>query len=98
MNKLAITLLSFCLTGLVAAQAGTSTYLGVGTSEVDPALAEHIGLPPGIGLRVDHVDAEGAVGDTVNVNDVLHKLNDQLLVNHQQLSISVRLPREQYWQ
>ncbi|MBN1674398.1 MAG: PDZ domain-containing protein [Kiritimatiellae bacterium] len=74
-------------------QAATelSAYLGVATSPVDEALAQHLDLPRGVGLVLDHVDPESAAADKLERHDVLHRLDDQLLVTHQQLAVLVRM-------
>lgn len=65
-------------------------YLGVSTAPVTPALGSQLGLPKGIGLTIDYVDPKSPAAGTLQVHDVLHKLNDQLLVDQRQLAILVR--------
>lgn len=68
-----------------------AAYLGVTTSQVSGALREHLKLPRGFGLVVDSVEDESAAAAAgVQRFDILQKLNDQLLVNSQQLSVLIR--------
>jgi hypothetical protein len=71
-------------------------FMGVTTSTASEALRTQVGLPKGIGLVVDYVEANSpADKGGIQVHDVLHKLNDQLLVSPQQLAILVRLYKPQ---
>jgi hypothetical protein len=66
-------------------------YLGVTTSQVPPALRQHLKLPRGFGLVVDTIEKDSAAAAAgVERYDILQKLNDQLLVNSQQLGVLVR--------
>ena len=65
-------------------------YIGLVAGPLTPSLAAHLDLPNGVGLLVEYVDPKGAVADSIKPHDVLHKLNDQLLVNQQQFSTLVR--------
>ena len=69
----------------------TVTYLGVETRPVDPALRSQLDLPKGIGLLVAAV-AHGSPADKAGVKafDVLHKLDNQLLVNAPQLVVLIQ--------
>ena len=68
-----------------------AAYLGVTVSPVDGAVRKQIELPPGVGLVVEHVDPDSpAKAAGVEIHDVLHKLNDQILINHPQLAVLVR--------
>jgi hypothetical protein len=68
------------------------TYLGVSTSPPPEALAEQLKLPKGVGLLVDFVDAKGpAAAAGIRKNDVLTKLDDQLLTSPQHLAVLVRM-------
>ena len=68
-----------------------AAYLGVSASRLTPAMRSQLSLPAGVGLVVDVVDKDspGAMAG-LKQYDVLHKLNDQILVNLEQLSILVR--------
>lgn len=65
-------------------------YLGVTTAPVDEALGVQLKLPAGVGLVVEFVDDDGPAAKVLKKNDVLHKLGDQLLVNHEQLKALVQ--------
>lgn len=68
-----------------------AAHLGVSTSNVPGALREQMKLPRGFGLVVDTVGADSAAGAAgIQQYDILQKLNDQLLVNTQQLSVLIR--------
>jgi hypothetical protein len=68
-----------------------AAYLGVSTSRLTPAMRSQLSLPAGIGLVVDVVDKDSPGAKAgLKQYDVLHKLNDQILVNLEQLSILVR--------
>ncbi len=65
-------------------------FLGVATRPVDASLRHQLDLDPGFGLVVIEVeDGSGAEG-TIEIHDVLVAFEDQLLVNHDQLSVLVR--------
>ena len=68
-----------------------ASYLGVSTSRLTAAMRSQLSLPAGVGLVVDVVDKDGP-GAMAGLKqyDVLHKLNDQILVNLEQLSVLVR--------
>lgn len=77
----------------LAAWAGQVAYLGVATSPLEPRLARHLDLPKGVGLVVEQVADDGVLKGKVEEGDVLHKLNDQLLVTPEQLAILVRMQK-----
>ncbi len=66
-------------------------YLGVVVGPADETLRDQLKLPRGAGLCVVDVVAESpAAKSDVKANDVLEKLDDQLLFNSEQLSSLVR--------
>jgi hypothetical protein len=66
-------------------------YLGVSAGPIDPALAAHVDLPEGVGLVVNFVSPDSPAADAgIRRHDILHKLNDQMLVNPDQLRVLVR--------
>ncbi len=72
-------------------QREKATYLGVSTSRLSPSLNEQLRLPRGVGLMVDRIDRDSpAEAAGLRRNDVLWKLDDQVLINSQQLRILVR--------
>lgn len=85
------------LEGFVAAleqlhgQKVKATYLGVAVSPIPGMLRKHLDLPEGVGLLVDHVDPDSpAKAAGIEKCDVLHKLDDQILINFHQLAVLVR--------
>ena len=68
-------------------------YLGVATTPVDPMLARHLRLRPGVGLLVQMVDEDSAAAGKVEAEDILTELDGQILVNPEQLSTLVRLQK-----
>lgn len=67
-------------------------YLGVATTPPAPVLRKQLGLPPGTGLVVQFVVPESpAAAAGLKEFDVLQKLDDQLLINAEQLSVLVRV-------
>lgn len=68
-----------------------AAFLGVSGSPVVPALREQLKLPAGIGMVVDFVEPKSPADEAgIKQYDVLHKLDDQLLVNAHQLAVLVR--------
>ena len=66
-------------------------FLGISGAPVTGALREQLKLPRGVGLVVEHVQPKSAAEEAgVKRFDVLHKLDDQLLVNPHQLAVLVR--------
>lgn len=67
------------------------TYLGIETSEVPAVVAEQLGLPKGFGLVVEYVVPDGPAAQAgIQQNDILKKLNDQILMEPDQLSKLIR--------
>lgn len=67
------------------------TYLGVETSEVPSVVAEQLGLAKGFGLVVDYVVPDGPAAQAgLQQNDILEKLNEQILMEPDQLSKLIR--------
>lgn len=66
-------------------------YLGVATDEAGDAMAAQLGLPEGVGLIVDHVEADSpAAVAGLKPFDVIHKIDDQILFNVEQLRNYIR--------
>ena len=66
-------------------------FLGISGAPVTGALREQLKLPRGVSLVVEHVQPKSAAEEAgVKRFDVLHKLDDQLLVNPHQLAVLVR--------
>jgi len=68
-----------------------ATFLGLSTSPTPDALRDHLSLPAGIGLVVSSVEpGSPAQRADLRPNDILHKLDEQLVVNGEQLAELVR--------
>src|SRR5438270_2763015 len=66
-------------------------WMGVGVSRVPTALGKQLRMPKGTGLVVGVVEPEGPADKAgLQEDDVIQKLNDQILVNEQQLDVLVR--------
>lgn len=65
-------------------------YLGVETMPVDPTVAAQLGLPRGTGIVVRRVADGSPAASLLKQHDVLTKIDDQILVNMQQLTVLVR--------
>jgi hypothetical protein len=75
-----------------AVRAEKHLWLGVAVSPVPPVVAHQLKLPEGVGLVVDEVMPESPAAKAgLKEYDVLHKLDDQLLVNPEQLQTLVRM-------
>lgn len=69
-----------------------AAFLGVTAERVTPAMNSQLKLPEGLGLVVTHVVPDGPAAIAgLQKHDVLHKLDDQLLVNFEQFAVLVRL-------
>ncbi len=90
MNKMFVAML--CGMGLAVSSwaADKSAFMGVGAIPLNPAVAIHVGLPEGVGLSVISVAPEGPSQGRIEVKDILHKLDDQILISPEQLTILVR--------
>ena len=68
-----------------------ATYLGVTGTPAQEIIQSQLGLPIGVGLIVENVAKDSPAEKAgINTSDILHKLNDQLLINPEQLSVLVR--------
>jgi len=65
-------------------------FLGVAVSPAPPSLRAQLGIDPGTGLLVHHVEQESAAEGTIEQHDVLIRFNGQVLVNQDQLTVLVR--------
>lgn len=70
------------------------TFLGVETAPVSRTLAAQLGLARDTGLVVTHVADNSPAAAVLKEDDVLAKLDDQVLVNQQQLGVLVRGKKE----
>jgi serine protease Do len=70
------------------------TYLGVSTGPVDRTLSSQLGLPKDTGLVVGNVMEKSPAADVLKQDDLLTKLDDQILIDTHQLSVLVRAKKE----
>ena len=69
----------------------TIAYLGIHTADVPEALARQLRLPAGVGRMIESVEPDtGAARAGLAPFDVLHKLDDQILVNSDQFTVLIR--------
>lgn len=72
----------------------TVTYLGVETARVGRTLARQFGLGRDMGLVVTRIAENSPAAAVLKEDDILTKLDDQLLVDSRQLSILIRGKKE----
>ncbi|HYC69567.1 MAG TPA: PDZ domain-containing protein, partial [Opitutaceae bacterium] len=65
-------------------------FLGVQTAPVSRTLAAQLGLPRGTGLVVTDIVDDSPAATTLQEHDILTRLDDQILVGQQQLSVLIR--------
>lgn len=70
------------------------TFLGVETRPTDPTLADQLNLAKGTGLIVRAVVPESPANGILKPNDVLVKLDDQILIETRQLAVLIRNHKE----
>jgi membrane-associated protease RseP (regulator of RpoE activity) len=69
-----------------------TAYIGIATSIAPAALREQVSLPRGVGLVIEFVDKDSpAERAGLQPHDVIHKFDDQIIVNPAQLTVLVRL-------
>ncbi len=73
------------------AEADGVAYLGITVEPIPEVMRGHVDLPAGAGVVVTEVDPEGAAVGVLNLNDVLFKVDDQVIVNLEQLVVVVRM-------
>ena len=69
----------------------TGTYLGVAMDQIPPLTRAQLDLPEGVGVAVSYV-AKGSPAEKAGLkaNDIITKLDDQLIINAQQLQILIK--------
>lgn len=69
-------------------------FVGVGLGGISRTQAQQLSLHPGVGLVIRSV-SNGSAADKggLEVGDVLHKFDDQYLVNHQQFAVLVSMKK-----
>lgn len=65
-------------------------FLGVQTAPVNRTLAAQLGLPRGTGLVVTDIVEDSPAASSLQEHDILTKLDDQILIGQQQLSVLIR--------
>jgi hypothetical protein len=76
---------------LPAGHTERAAFLGVATAPPPALVRSQLNLPRGMGLVVETVNKDSpAAAAGVQVNDILQKFDDQVLVNVQQLAVLVR--------
>jgi S1-C subfamily serine protease len=82
--------------GAASADAkGAHTWLGIGTTEVGDEVRAQLPLGDGVGVLVSYVaDDSPASKAGIQVNDILTKLDDQVLINSAQFRQLVRARQE----
>jgi len=72
----------------------TVAFLGIHPERVDPALRAQLDLPDGVGILVaEVVEGSPAARAGLKAFDVLHRLDDQILVNPEQLRVLIGMHR-----
>ncbi len=70
------------------------TFLGIETRPADATLAEQLNLPKNTGLIVRNIVPDSPAASVLKPNDVLVRLDDQVLIEQRQLSVLVRNHRD----
>lgn len=71
----------------------TSPSLGMTILSVEETLSRQLNLPSGVGLVVNHVEPDGPAAGKVQIHDILHKMNDQILINESQFKVLQKIYR-----
>ncbi|HVU23081.1 MAG TPA: PDZ domain-containing protein [Opitutus sp.] len=79
---------------LAADEKETVAFLGVETETAPAVLAAQLNLPRSTGLVIRHVVPDSPAATVLHENDVLLKLDDQLLIDPHQLSVLIRNHQE----
>jgi hypothetical protein len=70
------------------------TFLGIETRPADATLADQLSLPKNTGLIVRNIVPDSPAASVLKRNDVLVRLDDQVLIEQRQLSVLVRNHRD----
>jgi hypothetical protein len=70
------------------------TFLGVETAPVSRTLSTQLGLARDTGLVITRISEKSPAAEVLKEDDVLTRLDDQILVNQQQLGVLVRAKKE----
>ena len=68
-----------------------AAYLGILVNPLEEQETATLALPPGIGLKIVYIDPQSKAAAVLKENDVLQKMDDQMLVNMEQLVVISRL-------
>ena len=69
-----------------------AAFMGVTAERISEAMNSQLKLPEGLGLVVTHVVPDGPAAEAgLQKHDVLHKIDDQLLVNFEQFAVLIRM-------
>lgn len=69
-----------------------ASYMGVSTSIAPRQLREQSKLPRGVGVVVDYIQADSPADKAgIKVGDVIHKLDDQFIINAHQFTTLIRM-------
>lgn len=90
MKRLVLTAIVTAIVAVLGTSASAAAYLGVATEPTHPEVGDHLQLPQGAGITVRYVDPQGPAADALKPNDVLFKIDEQILVDPRQLAILVR--------
>ena len=73
------------------AKKATGTYLGVAMDQIPPLTRAQLNLPKGVGVVVSYVAKDSPAEKAgLKANDIITKLDDQLIINAQQLQILIK--------
>lgn len=77
-----------------AREMETVAFLGVETSPVPRTVAKHLGLARDMGLIVERVAKDSPAAAVLQEDDILTKLDDQLLIDSRQFTVLIRSKKE----
>lgn len=77
-----------------AREMETVAFLGVETSPVPRTVAKHLGLARDMGLIVERVAKDSPAATVLQEDDILTKLDDQLLIDSRQFTVLIRSKKE----
>ena len=73
------------------AKAVTGAYLGIAMEEIPPLTRAQLDIPEGVGVAVSYVAKDSPAKKAgLKTNDVITRLNDQLIINAQQLQTLIK--------
>ncbi len=88
-KNITLSLLALCLSSAIClAETEKHAFLGVVTYPVDEVTMSHLGINHGLVIKA--IDANSPASTALQQNDILLKLNDQLLMNPSQLASLIK--------